>query len=78
MGAFYVFLDVSQAVAKTYQGKAINSAARLAEILLEDYNTAVVPCADLGFPNHIRLSYAISMGQIEKGLDRVESFLKSL
>lgn len=77
-GAFYVFIDVSQAVAKTYQGKSINSAARLAEILLEDYNTAVVPCADFGFPNHIRLSYAISMEQIEKGLDRVESFLKSL
>lgn len=77
-GAFYVFIDVSEAVEKTYKGEAINSAARLAEILLEDYNTAVVPCADFGFPNHIRLSYAISMEQIEKGLDRFESFLKSL
>lgn len=77
-GAFYVFIDVSEAVEKTYKGEAINSAARLAEILLEDYNTAVVPCVDFGFPNHIRLSYAISMEQIEKGLDRFESFLKSL
>ncbi|MCM1160814.1 MAG: pyridoxal phosphate-dependent aminotransferase [Roseburia sp.] len=77
-GAFYVFIDVSKAVDKTYEGEAINSAARLAEILLEDYNTAVVPCADFGFPNHIRLSYAISMEQIEKGLDRLESFLESL
>lgn len=77
-GAFYVFIDVSKAVEKTYKGEVINSAARLAEILLEDYNTAVVPCADFGFPNHIRLSYAISMEQIEKGLDRLESFLESL
>lgn len=77
-GAFYVFIDTSDALKKEYKGEVINSAARLAEILLEDYNTAVVPCADFGFPNHIRLSYAISMEQIEKGLDRIESFLKSL
>ncbi|MBD5545284.1 MAG: pyridoxal phosphate-dependent aminotransferase [Lachnospiraceae bacterium] len=77
-GAFYVFIDVSEAAAKIYKGEKIISAARLAEILLEDYNTAVVPCADFGFPNHIRLSYAIGMEQIEKGLDRFESFLKSL
>ncbi len=77
-GAFYVFIDVSKVEEKNYKGEKINSAARLAEILLEDYNTAVVPCADFGFPDHIRLSYAISMEQIEKGLDRLESLLKSL
>ena len=47
-------------------------------ILIEEYNTAVIPCADFGFADHIRLSYAISMEQIEKGLDRIEAFLKSL
>lgn len=77
-GAFYVFVDATNVVAKSYKGEPIQSAARLAEILLEDYNTAVVPCADFGFPNHIRLSYAISMEQIEKGLDRIEELLKSL
>lgn len=77
-GAFYVFIDVSKVVEKAYKEEKINSAARLAEILLEDYNTAVVPCADFGFPDHIRLSYAISMEQIEKGLDRLESLLNSL
>ena len=77
-GAFYVFIDVSEAVEKSYKGEKIGTAARLAEILLEDYSTAVVPCADFGFPNHIRLSYAISMEQIEKGLNRIEEFLKSL
>ena len=77
-GAFYVFIDVSDAVEKSYKGEKIETAAKLAEILLEDYSTAVVPCADFGFPNHIRLSYAISMEQIEKGLNRIEEFLKSL
>lgn len=77
-GAFYVFIDVSEAVEKSYKGEKIGDAAKLAEILLDEYSTAVVPCADFGFPNHIRLSYAISMEQIEKGLNRIEDFLKSL
>lgn len=77
-GAFYVFIDVTEAASKQYKGEVISDASRLAEILISDYNTAVVPCADFGFPNHIRLSYAISMDQIEKGLDRIENLLKSL
>ena len=40
--------------------------------------TAVIPCADFGFDDHIRLSYAISMGQIKKGLDRIEQFIKDV
>lgn len=77
-GAFYVFIDAEEALAKEYKGEKIGTTARLAEILLEDYAVAVIPCADFGFPNYIRLSYAISMEQIEKGLDRIENFLKAL
>ena len=77
-GAFYVFIDAEEVLAKEYKGEKIETTARLAEILLEDYAVAVIPCADFGFPNYIRLSYAISMEQIEKGLDRIENFLKSL
>lgn len=77
-GAFYVFIDCSDALTMKYKGEVIQTADRLTEILLEDKEVAVVPCADFGFPNHIRLSYAISMQQIEKGLDRIESFTKEL
>lgn len=77
-GAFYVFIDCSEALAMKYKGEVVGTADRLTEILLEEKQVAVVPCADFGFPNHIRLSYAISMKQIEKGLDRIESFTKEL
>ena len=77
-GAFYLFIDCEEALDKEYKGTKVASAARLADILLEDYAVAVIPCADFGYPNHIRLSYAISHSQIEKGLDRIESFVKSL
>ncbi len=77
-GAFYVFVDMSEALKKKYKGEALKSASDLASKLLNDYAVAVIPCADFGFPNHIRLSYAISLEQIEKGLKRIEDFLKVL
>ncbi|MDR1017213.1 MAG: pyridoxal phosphate-dependent aminotransferase [Lachnospiraceae bacterium] len=75
LGAFYCFIDFSNVIGKKYKGEVIDSAARVAEILIQDYSVAVVPCADFGSPANIRLSYAISIPTIEKGLDRIEEFL---
>ena len=77
-GAFYLFVDISQTLDKTYNGAKVGTVDNLAKILIEDYNVAVIPCADFGFDDHIRLSYAISMEQIEKGLDRIEAFVEKL
>ena len=77
-GAFYVFVDVSEVVKKSYKGKVVGDAAEMARILIDDYNVAVVPCADFGFDDHIRLSYAISVEQIDKGVTRIEQFLGEL
>ena len=77
-GAFYVFVDVSEALKMSYKGNKIETAAEFARILIDDYNVAVVPCADFGFEDHIRLSYAISIEQIDKGVTRIEQFLKEL
>lgn len=77
-GAFYLFVDCSELVGKKYKGREITNAADIAEILINDYLVAVIPCADFGFPNHMRLSYAISQSDIAKGLDRIESFVKDI
>ncbi|QHQ62425.1 aminotransferase class I/II-fold pyridoxal phosphate-dependent enzyme [Anaerocolumna sedimenticola] len=77
-GAFYLFVDVSKVLEKEYKGNKIATGDKLAEILISDYNIAVIPCGDFGFDDHIRLSYAISQEQIKKGLDRIEEFLKTL
>lgn len=77
-GAFYLFVDVNEVLKKEYKGEVIGTTDRLAAILLEDYAVAVIPCGDFGFDDHMRLSYAISIAQIEKGLDRIEEFVKSL
>lgn len=77
-GAFYMFIDVSKLLEMSYQGEKINDVSRLASILIEDYNVAVIPCADFGFDDHIRLSYAISTEQIEKGISRIKQFVSDL
>lgn len=77
-GAFYIFIDVSKTFGMSYKGEKVGTVDNLAKILIEEYNVAVIPCTDFGYDTHIRLSYAISIEQIEKGLDRIESFLKEL
>ncbi|BCN31409.1 pyridoxal phosphate-dependent aminotransferase [Anaeromicropila herbilytica] len=77
-GAFYQFIDVSEVLEKEYKGSKIQTTEKLGAILIEDFNVAVIPCADFGFENHIRLSYAISIEKIKKGLDRIEDFLNQL
>lgn len=77
-GAFYVFVDVSKTFSKTCNGQKINDIDTLAKMLIEDYKVAVISCDDFGFNDHIRLSYAISLENIKKGLDRIEAFLDQL
>lgn len=77
-GAFYCFVDISGLYGKHYKGKMINSAADFAELMLEEKSVAVVPCKDFGAPDCMRLSYAISMISIEKGLNRIKEFIEEL
>jgi aspartate aminotransferase len=77
-GAFYCFIDISKLLEMSYKGEKVGTVDRLAAILIEDYSVAVIPCADFGFDDHIRLSYAISLEQIEKGLDRIEKWINDL
>lgn len=77
-GAFYLYVDLGSAIGLTYKGRKVRNAADVADILINEYATAVIPCADFGGPNNIRLSYAISLEEITKGLDRIEAFLKEL
>ena len=77
-GAFYLFIDVSGLYGKKYEGTEIHSAADLAALLIEKKFVAVVPCADFGMEDYIRISYAASMETIKKGMDRIEEFVKQL
>ncbi len=77
-GAFYLFVDISELLEMSYQGQKVETVSRLADILITDYNVAVIPCEDFGFNDHIRLSYAISIETIDKGVSRIATFVADL
>jgi aspartate aminotransferase len=78
-GAFYVFPDFSGVYGrKTPAGKPIGGSTDLAAYLLDDFQVASVPGVAFGDDGCQRLSYATSMKNIEKGLDRIERAVKAL
>lgn len=74
-GAFYVMMNIEQLIGKTLGGKLIENDDDFAVVLLEKALVAVVPCSGFGMKNFVRWSYAASMENIEKGLDRLEKFV---
>lgn len=78
MGAFYVFPSVSGLMGKKYGDKQIDGSIELTEFLLEEAKVAVVPGIAFGKENHLRISYATSMENIEEGMDRIERAVGTL
>ena len=77
-GAFYVFPNVGSYYGRTFEGKVIRNSAEMATYLLDEANVALVPGGDFGHDDHIRISYATSMEQIEKGVERIRLALLKL
>lgn len=75
-GAFYIFPNFSSFTGKTIKGRKIKGSLDLAEMLLNEAKVAVVPGIAFGSDSHFRLSYATSMANIDKGLDRIAEALK--
>ncbi len=73
-GAFYVYINIQSAY-QTPHG-SFQSADEWAKALLEKEKVAVVPGSGFGTKNHIRLSYATSLQQIEKGMERIARFVQ--
>jgi aspartate aminotransferase len=78
VGAFYAFPNVSKLYGAAAAGKTIRNSADLSAYLLEQAKVALVSGDSFGADAHIRLSYATSMENITKGLDRIETALKAL
>ncbi len=73
-GAFYAYPNISVA----YSGGTVNNSLEFATRLLEEAYVAVVPGEAFGTNDHIRISYATSMAELERGLDRIHKFIGGL
>jgi aspartate aminotransferase len=73
-GAFYAYPNVS-----AFFGRGgVNSAADVAGKLLREAHVATVPGEGFGTRDHIRVSYATSMAELDRGLERMRKFFAAL
>jgi aspartate aminotransferase len=73
-GAFYAYPDIGVAIGK----KGIQNTLQFSEILLAEAHVAVVPGEAFGTSRHVRISYATSMRELERGLERIHRFIAEL
>jgi aspartate aminotransferase len=71
-GAFYAYPNISVAF-----NKGIGSALEFSERLLAEAHVAVVPGEAFGTDEHVRISYATSMEELRRGLDRIDAFVRA-
>ncbi len=77
-GAFYIMMNVKKLLGRSYHGRRLESSLDFAELLLAEKQVAVVPGVAFEAEGYCRLSYAVSLEQINKGLDRIEEFVRTL
>jgi aspartate aminotransferase len=75
-GAFYVFPNISGYFGKAFNGKVIKDSLDFTEFILEEAKVAVVPGVAFGSDDHVRISYATSMDDIIKGMERITEAVK--
>jgi aspartate aminotransferase len=73
-GAFYAYPNISAAFGRSGIKDSVDFSARL----LDKVHVAVTPGEAFGTADHVRISYATSMEQLDKGLRRLHEFMVSL
>lgn len=77
-GAFYLFPDVSAYYGKRLKGQAIQTSIDVCQYLLEHHKIALVPGVAFGNDKCIRLSYTVSMANLEKAVARFKKGFEAL
>ena len=77
-GAFYIFPKVSYYYGRKYNNTEIKDSVGFCKFMLEEMKIAMVPGSGFGDDECVRFSYAASMENIKKGLDRFEEGIKQL
>jgi len=70
-GAFYAYPNISVVLGKNGMADTL----QFSERLLSEAQVAVVPGEAFGTNAHVRISYATSMHELERGLDRIHQFI---
>ena len=74
--AFYLFPDISAHLGRSLAGQRIDTSLQLAEYLLEEGLISTVPGSAFGAEGFLRLSFACSIEDIKRGLQRLKTALE--
>lgn len=77
-GAFYLWVDISAYMGKSFDGKVMKTSTDLAEAYLNDQMVAAVPGAEFGLDGYFRLSYALSKEDAKRAVERLKVFFAKL
>jgi aspartate aminotransferase len=77
-GAFYIFPNIAALFGRRANGQPLNTAAAVADYLLDAAGVAVVPGDAFGDDRFMRISYASSMAELEEGLARIDQAVQQL
>ncbi len=75
-GAFYIMVNITNIKGKIVENIKVDSSLDFAKILLDKGKVAVIPGIGFGDDDYIRLSYATSMENIKKGLERIKEIVE--
>ena len=77
-GAFYIWLDISGLLGKSYKGKVLASSRDLCQALLDDQLVVVVAGSDFGLEGYLRMSYALEKERMVQAIERIQLFTNQL
>ncbi|HZP45377.1 MAG TPA: pyridoxal phosphate-dependent aminotransferase [Candidatus Binataceae bacterium] len=77
-GAFYCFPNISALIGARLDGRTVTDGNALADLILNEAQVALVGGNDFGAPDHVRISYATSIANLNRAFDRIEGLLKRL
>ena len=77
-GAFYLWIDISAHLGKSFDGKKMATSDDLSEAFLVDQMVAAVPGTEFGLDGFFRLSYALSKERAKEAAQRMATFFAKL
>ncbi len=77
-GAFYIMVNIKDVLGKKYKNLIIKDSLSFCDALLDDQMVAAVPGIAFGAEGYLRLSYATSIENINRGTERIATFVSKL
>lgn len=77
-GAFYLWVDISKVLGRSFEGKPVVGSKDFSEILLSRFHVATVPGAEFGNEGYMRLSFATSDERFAQAVDRMADFVSKM